>query len=274
MMFNISFLLITFLILFVIYQNCNIEGLDKKKKKNKNCKDDPTWFVTDKGGQKHYCNDIGISASCYDYDAAGRDGWERCFKTCGVCENSSVSKIPMNVLATFSGDPIEDFGVVLHMDSSRDWVGKQDKKGKDVRDTIIKNKELKEDISTLTKRLGTMEDIFSIISGNVVKCKDKKISKTSKEGKFYGCRGQLLNCPSPGENNNIKHQYIKHSDGSIQFPAQSISCGEASKLNCDDYFLFNKITKKTKDLKESNKVTLGDMCPIECKVPNNCNKKK
>ena len=44
-----------------MYQNCTMEGLDTKQTKqtkqtHKNCEDDPTWFVMDKGGRKHTCS--------------------------------------------------------------------------------------------------------------------------------------------------------------------------------------------------------------------------
>ena len=61
MVCKISFLLITLLILYCMYQNCTMEGLDTKQTKqtkqtHKNCEDDPTWFVMDKGGRKHTCS--------------------------------------------------------------------------------------------------------------------------------------------------------------------------------------------------------------------------
>ena len=226
-------ILITSLIVYTLYQRCNIEGLETPKKDKQSCNDDLTWFVEDRSGKKNYCKDIGKSASCYDIDAVGREGWERCKQTCGNCANTQVTKLPMNVLATFSGDPIEDFGIVMHIDKDRQWVGKQDGKGDDIRGYIDNDKD--DDISNIMDRLSAAEEVFDIISGNVISC--PTTGKKCKQGTQYeGCL-QCLNCPSPGSPTPTqKHSYIKKVGDNIQFPAYDISCKNVNKT-------IKKITK-------------------------------
>ena len=120
-------------------QPCEKEGFFSMMYKPKQCKDDPKWFVENNDG-KHYCGHIGKSVSCYDRDAIGREGWETCLKSCGNCANTKVSKVPMGILAGFSGDPYEDFGVVLHKSKDRQWVGKSVGKD-DVRGYVMGNGE-------------------------------------------------------------------------------------------------------------------------------------
>lgn len=255
-----------------MYENCTIEGLEEKmtKQTHKNCDDDPTWFVMDKGGRKHTCSDIGISASCYDYDSAGRDGWSRCFKTCGICENSFVSKVPMNVMATFSGDPIEDFGVVLHKDSAREWIGKQDKEDQDIRNLFNKSDTpSKELLADLQSRYKSMEYMMDIISGNVISCVPvNKRKSTTKTNKFYGCRNQLISCPTVADPTG-KHRYVKKKENIVELPATTLTCSKLTNehtRNCDDYYLLDKVVKTGEKLSTSNTIitSLGDMCPKKC----------
>jgi len=206
----------------VYYEYCPVkEGLTFQYKTYNNCEDDPTWSVTDKKGSKHKCSGIGTTASCYDFDDIGRDGWESCLKTCGICDNSLVSKKPMNMLATFSGDLIEDYGIVLNMDSDRAWVGSDNNRKSTVSDDGTKT-----DISNMRQRLDSVEDIFDIISGNVIQCnQDPDQSGNNVDENFYGCKNQLINCPSVSMPSGAR-SYIRSADGKVEFPAVSISCAD------------------------------------------------
>ena len=223
--FKLTCLLYTTMILYLLYHTCNIEGLENKIIKN--CNDDPTWFVEDRSGSKNYCHHIGKSASCYDIDASGREGWERCLKSCGNCANTQVTKLPMNFLATYSGDPIEDFGVVLHIDKDRQWVGKTASKDKkdDIRGYIDSDKS--EDIDDLYSRMTDVEGIFDIMTGNIKKCKQPT---KCKDKTFAGCDNQCLKCPTAtptGTRNYVKQTCESNDDDadcSIQFPAYSFQC--------------------------------------------------
>ena len=222
--FKLTCLLFTTMILYLLYHTCNIEGLENKIK---NCNDDPTWFVEDRSGSKNYCHHIGKSASCYDIDASGREGWERCLKSCGNCANTQVTKLPMNFLATYSGDPIEDFGVVLHIDKDRQWVGKTASKDKkdDIRGYIDSDKS--EDIDDLYSRMTDIEGIFDIMTGNIKKC--KLPTTCTKDKTFAGCDNQCLKCPTAtptGTRNYVKQtcESTDDADCSIQFPAYSFQC--------------------------------------------------
>jgi len=311
------------MILYLVYRNCNIEGLDddtivsdptnvKSEATpppatasvvdatadvtkalddvgddvdnmihdifNSKCKDTEGWYVEDISGKKHYCSDIGKTASCGDMDASGREGWEYCLKTCGNCVNTQVTRLPQNILASFSGDPIEQFGVVLGIDSDRQWLGKQDGSNNDVRGYIDEDKD--DDISNIIERLSSIEDIFDIITGNVKEC-NLLAPDACKKKNFPGCNKQCISCPSvptPSES----RAYIKQTDGTIQFPAIDISCkslttGKDSPIVtpipsvCQQYFLFDQIgddnDTKSKDSsvdKNKNKITLYDMCPRQC----------
>ncbi len=288
-------LFFTFMVLYLVNNKCNIEGiLNLRYNTLSQCKDDPSWYVTDKDGKKHTCNDIGKTASCYDIDVVNREGWERCLKTCGNCANTTVSKMPMNIMATFSGDPIEDFGVVLHTDKDRQWVGKSVGKGKDDIRALYADKG--EDIKNIRDRLDSVESVFDLITGNVKTCKikDNQSCNTGSNTKtfknFQGCYGTCLTCPSPDSPiPSKKHTYIKKncptedknkSNCTIEFPAIEISCKNITNVipsptmgTCNNYFLFDKISADQKDtddyaskaaIKNKNKITLYDMCPLQC----------
>ena len=98
-------ILITSLIVYTLYQRCNIEGLETPKKDKQSCNDDLTWFVEDRSGKKNYCKDIGTSASCYDMDPLQQEGWERCLETCGNCANTSVTVAPMSYPSASEASP-------------------------------------------------------------------------------------------------------------------------------------------------------------------------
>ena len=278
---KLTLLLLTIMITLAVYRECNVEGLteDPTNIIDDRCKDSADWFVEDRSGKKHYCIDIGKSVNCYNMNSVGRDGWSSCAKSCGNCAKTTVTKMPMNMLATFSGDPIDDFGVVLDMDKERDWVGKQDKSGKDVRGTI--DKDVTDDISNIMDRLSSAEDIFDLITGSTRKCVQPQ--GKCKPTEFAGCDKQCVNCPSiptPTE----RHAYIKQvcdrgDSCSSQFPAITMTCADVTQAittkDCKRYLLFDKLTDKdpkdakdvsTKDIstKDKNKVSLYDMCPYQC----------
>jgi len=269
---KILLLLIILLILYSFYQSCNtLEGFTFNQMKNRSCEDDSTWYIEDNKGIKHTCSDIGTTASCYDIDAIGRDGWERCLKTCGICDNSIVSKAPMNIMAMFSGDPIETHGVVLNISSNRNWVGKQDGDGGDVR-SAVGDSTFGKDIIRLTERVSSIEDIFDIMTGNIIKCQENNTNTESGSNKFYGCNGQVINCPS-NKNDSIQRNYIEVEDGSVKFPAITASCdniGTNKAINnekCTNYILFDKIIDRddTNLSADRNIVSLYDVCPHKCK---------
>ena len=87
------FCLFLVLLLIILIQNkCDKEGFFGLVYKSKECADDKNWYVDSKVGKKT-CKDIGKGASCYDRDAIGLEGWERCKKTCGNCSNTKVTSI-------------------------------------------------------------------------------------------------------------------------------------------------------------------------------------
>ncbi len=229
------FLLFTIMIVYIINYNCNIDGF-----KNKPCVDDPKWFTTSSDGKKHNCKSIGITSSCYDRDESQREGWKGCLKTCGNCATTKVSRAPMNILATYSGDPIEDFGVVLHTDKERKWVGKGVGKGKgkgkgDIRGYIDSDKS--EDIDSIYNRLNAVEDMFGLINGSgTVKC-DKKSIKCNDDAKEYQpCKSKDKDNPKckdiPKSTDKLTHSYIKQScdsnnnNCSVEFPLYKTKCNK------------------------------------------------
>ena len=275
---KLTFILLTILI-YLLYQRCILEGLDNEEtdeiKHTNSCKDDANWFVEDKEGNKHYCSDIGSSASCYDVDKSGREGWERCVNTCGNCVNTKVTKLPQNILAGFSGDPIDDFGVVLNVDTEREFVGNQDR---------LTNQDQQEDINNIMDRLSATEDIFDLITGNIVDCVVP--SGQPSPGQFKGCHNTFLSCPTPGiPTPTSSKNYIKQeSDGTISFPARQFRCSaiptsiRGRPNECKKYYLFDKIidrssnssndinTSSIAEIRDRNLVTLHDVCPLQCGV--------
>jgi hypothetical protein len=235
-------------------------------------------------------------------DGAQREGWERCLKSCGNCAKTTVTQLPMNTLAGFSGDPIEDFGVVLNMDADRQWVGKQDGDD-DVRGYVDEDKD--EDISDLYESISSLQDIVDLITGNVKSCNVKEGTCTGDGNEFPGCNGQCINCPTNGTPTPTEsHSYIKQTcegidfdeNCAIQFPAMDLTCANVANIptprnpvhlqsnptpthnKCQDYFLFDKIIDDDDDddgddddvgkqaKKDKNKITLYDMCPQQCGV--------
>jgi len=243
------------------------------------CTDDNEWFVEDQEGQKHYCVDIGKSASCYDIDAVGREGWESCTKTCGNCANVQVTTVPQNILATFSGDPYEDFGVVLNMDTDRQWVGKQD--GGDIRGYIDDDKE--GDIANIMDRLNTAEDMLDLIAGGSATCLQPRGDCGGNE--FPGCDDECLVCPSPETVDTEINKYIEmDTAGNLRLPARDYSCEtipaniRACPEKCKDYYLFDRfidggdiggdssVSDVIDNTLTDGKLTLYDVCPLQCGV--------
>ena len=226
-------LLFVIFIVSLLQTHCKvIEGLDNLNSFT-NCIDDPEWFVENSGtGRRMYCSDIGNGVSCYDRNAGQVEGWERCLKTCGNCSTTKVTTADMKNMATFSGDPIDDFGVVLFRDDDRNWVGKdvgedgssggEDGEGgegggsDDVRNFIGTDES--EDIVDIYDRLSTMESLYEMLMGSVSSCVDCSQYESSGgcpdsycdwigEGdtgscelkddndiEFYGCNGESINC--------------------------------------------------------------------------------
>ena len=192
------------------------------------CNDSTSWYALDRSGKKYYCGDVGKTASCYDYGVDGRDAWEACKNKCGNCINTQVTQLPMDVMATFSGDPIEDFGVVLGIDKDRDWVGNDD--NRDFTDDAMAD-----DIATIYDQLEDIQDFTNLIMGNVKQCYNDKTCPTNK---FKGCGNVCLTCPSTGLPTPTKpNTYIKqtceddsNSNCSIQFPAVDISCASVDTI--------------------------------------------
>jgi len=218
------------MVVYVIDHKCNtVDGYENMNSFT-NCKDDSEWFVKTSNKEKKYCRHIGKSASCYDRDSVGREGWERCLKTCGNCANTKVTKAPMGILAGFSGDPYDDFGVVLHSDKDREWVGSTGKKGG--------TDDKEEDIDDLQERLDSIEDTFDMITGDIKSCDISGSACTSNH--FKGCDNQCLQCPAKGDSSKKKRSYIKQSvdkhtgHKSIQFPAKNISCSSVPKILKDE----------------------------------------
>ena len=243
-MYKFLCLFVVLMILYLIQTKCNKEGFFSIKYKPKKCADDSTWFVENNDG-KHHCSDIGKSVSCYDRDIIGREGWERCLKTCGNCANTKVTKAPMGVLAGFSGDPYEDFGVVLNMDADRQWVGKTaSKDGKDDIRGYVMGKKQGEDIEDLQDRVDSVEDVFNMVLGNVKKCKADQgkpctVAGQSGENGYKSCDGTCVACPasSTTTEKGKKRTYIKQqcdpkgNNCHIQFPAVELTCSDASDLS-------------------------------------------
>ena len=240
---------VLFLLSLVVQSSCmSIEGLQNSFT---NCMDDPTWFVTNRDNERFYCSDIGTRASCYDRDASQVEGWEACLQSCGNCADVQVTQAPMNHLAYYSGDPVEQFGVVLFRDDDREWVGRgAEEESLDLQtgmltsedSTDVRNilgSEESEDILDIYGRLGAMESLYDMLLGSVDSCVDCT-SHTDRDScnavtgcdwddgaetcnvatpgvdQFIGCNGQTLDCQvvGPNENENeetIVHQYVKHN---------------------------------------------------------------
>lgn len=240
---------VLFLLSLVVQSSCmSIEGLQNSFT---NCMDDPTWFVTNRDNERFYCSDIGTRASCYDRNSTQVEGWEACLQSCGNCADVQVTQAPMNHLAYYSGDPVEQFGVVLFRDDDREWVGRGAEEesldlqtgmltGEDSTDVRnILGSEESEDILDIYGRLGAMESLYDMLLGNVESCVDCTSHTerdscnavtgcewdggagtcnvaTTGDGQFIGCNGQTLECQvvGPNENENeetIVHQYVKHN---------------------------------------------------------------
>jgi len=251
------------MIIYLLQTKCHIEGLQLE------CGDNPNWVAVDKSGGKHYCKDIGVTASCYDRDMNGTDGWKVCLKTCGNCAKTEVSQAPMNILATYSGDPYETFEKVPAVSKDRQWVGKGAGGGKDdIRGYI--DTDVSEDIIDLQDRLDSVQGIFDMISGNIKHCKPlagkglataikdrektKVLNKDKKDKYYAGCNNTALKCPHYNSEakdvttasikgiekqsvNDTAHSYIKETcsgvnndnNCSIQFPAYTFKCGDIDK---------------------------------------------
>jgi hypothetical protein len=249
----------TLLVLYLVNNQCVVEGI-RNLNPFTNCIDDPDWYSLDKDGKKHYCNDIGSSASCYDMDPLQQEGWERCLKTCGNCADTYVSTSLQDTLAMYSGGNGEDFEPV-DIDDSRKWLGKGvgDDDNVDVRGTITRDEE--DDLVNIFDRLESMEGLYDMLLSSINSCLDctryelddcpdkcnrsadgcvNKVT-SSEPGMFQSCNGTELSCDytindtNRDDDTNIRNstttsrQYVKQkceSDGecSIMFPTYEFSC--------------------------------------------------
>ena len=160
----------TLFVVYLINKQCLVEGIINLNSFT-NCIDDPQWYTLDNDGQKHYCKDIGESASCYDMDPLQQEGWERCLETCGNCANTSVTVAAMDNSALYSGGTGEDFDRV-NIDDSRKWLGLGvgDEDNMDVRGSLTRDEE--DDIVNIFDRLETVEDLYDMLLSSISSCFD------------------------------------------------------------------------------------------------------
>ena len=241
--------LFTLLVIYMINQQCKYEGLSNLDSFD-NCIDDPNWFVVNKEGKRLRCADIGEGASCYDRDDTQREGWERCLKTCGNCSKTEVTQSSQKNLAMFSGDPVEDFGVVMFVDDDRKFFGMgvgeevvDEETGEtelvgDVRSIFTEDES--EDVVDLYDRVSVIEDLYDMLLGSVSSCLDCSQydddatlcnSQTGCEyaenacqtiepdgDNFISCNGSELSCEYDPEtlteddtsSDDVVYQYVKH----------------------------------------------------------------
>jgi len=261
------------------------------------CDDDPEWTL----GGGITCKDIGTKASCYSFDLRQKDGWESCRKSCGNCSYTKVTQVPMDVLPVFSGDPIEDFGVVLSMDKSRKFVAQGPDTIKLPADELD---DMSEDIDNMNDRVDSLENVFAIVTKGTKKCDYTK--KKCPVNNYNNCDKECIDCPSQSVKDiNKPHAYVevtcplpgtddkdkddkdkddKDKDDkycSPKLPIKHVRCkdiGKNKKIkeNCKNYIFMKNISSLNKDKKDSKAKklpkTLYDMCPKQCGAPN-CNKK-
>jgi hypothetical protein len=275
----------TIMILILISNQCSKkekkEGLTNIFQDNPalECDDDPEWTL----GDGITCKDIGTRASCYSFDLRQRDGWESCRKSCGNCSYTKVTQVPMDVLPGFSGDPIEDFGIVLSMDKSRKFVAQGPDTIKLPTDELD---DMSEDIDNMNDRVDSLENVFAIVTKGTKKCDyTKKCS-----GKYYNnCDKECIDCPSQSvSDTNKKHAYVEvtclkdDKYCSPKLPIKHVSCKDAAekkkkskpKFDCQKHILMKNISSLNKDKKDKKDKklpkTLYDMCPEQC-GNTNCN---
>ena len=250
----------TLFVVYLINKQCLVEGIINLNSFT-NCVDDPRWYTLDNDGQKHYCKDIGESASCYDMDPSQQEGWERCLETCGNCANTSVTVAAMDNSALYSGGTGEDFDRV-DIDDSRKWLGLGvgDEDTMDVRESLTRDEE--DDIVNIFDRLETVEDLYDMLLSSISPCLDCSIydenecdnnsscvysggecvTQSTSENKFLSCNGTELECSYDikdiGDNsvdgntvdgNTLERTYVKQNcetDGecSIVFPTYEFNC--------------------------------------------------
>lgn len=264
---NILLLIIIVVALNFALSKCNTEGFTQ-------CVDDPEWVVEDINGNTHDCSNIGETVSCYSYGSTG-EGWERCLESCGNCSNTQVTALPQDRTVRFSGDPVEEFGIVLFRDDDRQWVGRgvagvtddgdpntdEDVYSDDIR--AYMSSDQSEDIEDIYQRLDSVEDIFNILMGSIPE-RITGLDCTDDLTQFSGYR-TCLPTIVPTDISEESHNYIKKncksSDGtdcSIEFPTYTLTCGEVSNVvdtpipttgsnPCNDYMLFDKLDSSYSD---------------------------
>lgn len=227
-------LLFILLIIYVLYQKCSIEGFDGNSFTN--CIDDPNWYTVDESGRKLYCSNIGQSASCYDRSPGQLEGWERCLQTCGNCSDTIVTTADMSNLATYSGDPIEDFGVVMFVDDDRKWFGmgvgeevtNEDGETELVGDIRSIGGSLDEgdDIENLFDRVSIIEDLYDMLLGSVNSCIDCSIHNETECENIEGCE--------LGESGLCQTIELEGDDTFIGCNGSELSCIYTIETNDDD----------------------------------------
>ena len=90
-------LFFVFMLMYLVQNKCEVEGLLSLRQISGTCEDDPNWSVDTKDGTKK-CSDITNPKSCYASEIIGRDAWESCSKTCGTCDDATVTQSDPNVL--------------------------------------------------------------------------------------------------------------------------------------------------------------------------------
>ncbi len=289
----ICFIFVLFIVYFINKQ-CTIEGNSNIDSFNK-CIDDPKWFTTDKDGNKFYCSDIGTSASCYDFNSKQQEGWERCLKSCGNCSKGSVTISRMDNLATYSGDPVEDFGMVLFVEAERHWTQlndhKQDIQRNSQRNSQRMTTEDGEDIVDLINRLENIEKKSDIIFSPApdINCTNQSVPV----GKLHGNNCTEIDCDfilkksdTDGADDNIKKNekfnYIRFNGSSFIFPPVKKSCDDLQQGDdiCNNYYLLDHNVEldtglsiqQQKEFNDFNKEQLKDriilkhICPEKCGV--------
>ena len=253
---------ILFILSIIWFYQCNIyEGMNHSN----TCSDNPRWSITDKDGNSHNCSHIGKTINCYDKDAHGREAWEQCLHSCDQCNSATISK-QYNHLAGISGEPIEDFGRVLGIDTDKVFDDKED--------IVVPepSPDVSDDITNLTDQISSMDSIFRAISGNMVECATpSQTTLQISSNEFTGCDSDVkLSCPSPSQLNEAQ-SYIHYDDitHKVNFPLMSISCNDindptsfntlmgyrsSTPYSCDNFILTDN----------KDQLTLGDICPYQC----------
>jgi len=164
------------------------------------------------------CSDITNQVDCNLSDVLGSNGWDKCLKSCGVCDGSTVTKADTNTLARFSGDPLEDFGVVLNMNRDSSDASKPGKSGKG---------DTGEGIDDIVERLESIEDVFDLLMGNIVQEDRPTNCKPPMRAGYKACLPSVQSDPSQSMTylkKTCRGDATDTSTCTIELPARVISC--------------------------------------------------